>query len=104
RPAGPDPSDFLRVLEDRAERVRYSGRATALSVEHHLNRRGVDAVRPIRPVDRVLEGPGRVSDLADADPDVVLLIEPEGRVITDAPLPNRGVDTLHPYVRLVAAS
>ena len=58
-------------------------------------------MRPIRPVDRVLEGPRRVSDLADADLDVVLIIEAKGRVITDTRFADREIDTLRQQVALV---
>src|SRR5438552_406992 len=98
---GWDPSGFLRALESLPQRLGYAGRTAALPVEHHLDRRRVDAMHPIGPVDRVLERPGRVANIANADFDVVFIVEAKRRVISQARLADREVEALRDHVALV---
>src|SRR5256885_1583653 len=77
------------------------GRATGLTVDHHLDRRGVGAVHAIGAVDRVFERPGRVPDLTDADFDVVLVVETQRRLITHAGFADREVNAIGEQVALV---
>src|SRR5205823_14839126 len=98
---GSGPSGFLRALESLSERLGYPGRTATLSIEHHLDRRSVDAMRPIGAVDRVLEGPRRVANITDTDFDVVFIVEAKGRVITQARLADGEVEALRDQIALI---
>src|SRR5207237_9304255 len=83
------------------ERFGYPGRTATHSIEHHLDRRSVDAMRPIGAVDRVLEGPRRVANITDSDFDVVFIVEAKGRVITQARFADGEVEALRDQIALI---
>src|SRR5690242_8597119 len=75
-------------------------RAHGLS-DDDLHRTDVGAVKPVGTVHRVLEGPRRTADLADADLDVELVVEPQRRVVAHVRLADREVDALRDQIALV---
>src|SRR4029077_500859 len=100
-PEGQGPSGALRLYEWLTQLGRYADRPTALAVDHHLDRRDVGTVQAIGAVDRVLERPRRMADLADTDLDVVLVVETQGRLVAHTRFADREVDAMREHVAVV---
>ena len=89
------------ALEQLAERSRDARRAAGRAVDHHLDRARLRAVHPVRAIDRVLERPRRVADLANPHLDVVLLVETKRHAIAHTRLTDREVEPLGDEVAVV---
>src|ERR1700687_4225809 len=87
------PCHPLRVLEHHSQPNGYALRAERRgAADDDLDGAHLGAVEAIGAIDGVLERPGRVPHLADADLDVELVVEAQRRAIFDACLADREVD------------
>src|SRR5438477_8436581 len=91
---------MLRPLEHKLQLFRHALRALCRA-DHDLHRAHVRAVHAVGSIDRILERPRRMADLADAHANIELVIETQRRTIFHVRLANGEVDTTCDEVALV---
>src|SRR4051794_7374382 len=82
------------VLQDHSQPLGHALRARRrLARDDHLHRAELRAVHAVRAIDRVLERPRGVADVADAHAYVELVVEAKRRAVLHARLADREVHT-----------